>query len=392
MDLVQEPVPEAPGPEDWSQQVQRWMSARKETRQEEEVDEVEKPARPPQPETMDDPVYHGDDSESAAPPSSWAPPSPRRVEEHRPADPVPQAPLPAFPAFQFVPQQPQDRSRQQAQAQDFAASFLAGALGNLEKAKAQAHQTPSMFDASVAPPTASSGSAPPQAQRSRSRGRRSQSPRRRSPARGGGRDSATNNFASRTIQITTGAVTTRLWLKKEMERFGRVEVCHTGNRMNPEIEAPWVRFEKMTAVETALEAINAGQCISPDGVTLKAELKNNSRPPPPTNQTAQPRPQPTRRDLETTSRDLARDDRRSGPGNYSSRDAAQDDRRRSPRRRSPPRRQQMGPGNYSSRDLARDDRRRSSSSSSSRPQRRLPMGPGNYSSRELARMDARRRR
>ena len=37
------------------------------------------------------------------------------------------------------------------------------------------------------------------------------------------------------IEITGGVVdtTSRLWLKREMERFGEVDVCHMGNRSNP---------------------------------------------------------------------------------------------------------------------------------------------------------------
>lgn len=375
MQAPEAPLSAEPGPDDWSQQVLRWMQARKETEADREKEE-ERRRPPPLPEPKEEPI---------APP-----PSPPRIEEPRPVETITQPPVPAVPAFQFpIAAQQQDRSKQQAQAQDFAASFLAGALGNLEKAKAHATQAPPMFDATAAAAAAAAASASASAPaRSRSRSRK------RSPARAAGRDTAANNFASRTIMITTGAVTTRLWLKKEMERFGRVEVCHTGNRMNPEIEAPWVRFEKASSVETALEAINAGQCTDPHGVTIKAVLKSSSRPEP--EKPVPSRQQATRRDLETNSRDLNRDNRRTD--NHSSRDSRQDDRRRSPRRRSPrgrsPPRQQMGPGNFNSRDLAKMDaaRRRRSPSSSSTPQRRLPMGPGNYSSRELAKMDARRRR
>jgi len=171
-----------------------------------------------------------------------------------------------------------------------------------------------------------------QAPRSRSRGRRSQSrgrrdnrgqDARRSRSRGGRggdrRDFRGNErrrspirntppanlpptaMELRTIAITAGTVGTRLWLKKEMERFGRVEVCHTGNRSNPEAEPPWVRFEKASSAETCMIAMKAGQVIL-DGGPILGELKRGGR------QQAPP-PQIMRRneqDMEITSRDLAR--------------------------------------------------------------------------------------
>merc|ERR1712113_540818 len=77
---------------------------------------------------------------------------------------------------------------------------------------------------------------------------------------------------TRTLAITEGLVQTRLWLKKEMERFGRVEVCHTGNRMNPVAEPPWVRFATTTAAEVALKCISEGQVLV-DGVPVTAVMK-----------------------------------------------------------------------------------------------------------------------
>merc|ERR1712232_1434582 len=106
---------------------------------------------------------------------------------------------------------------------------------------------------------------------------------------------------SRTIQITGGVVATRLWLKKEMERFGRVEVCHTGNRQNPIAEPHWVRFATLTQAESALEAINGGQVLI-DGCTIQAQFKS-SRPPPPPPQQQQIRR--NERDMDITSRDIA---------------------------------------------------------------------------------------
>merc|ERR1712217_455240 len=119
--------------------------------------------------------------------------------------------------------------------------------------------------------------------RSRSRGRLPEAPRARPidpPGRqmmykGDSKGSSSGKgglMESRTINITSGTVTTRLWLKKEMERFGRVEVCHTGNRMNPLAEPPWVRFATTTAAEVALKCISEGQVLV-DGVPVTAVMK-----------------------------------------------------------------------------------------------------------------------
>lgn len=106
-----------------------------------------------------------------------------------------------------------------------------------------------------------------------------------------------------TIEITggVGETTSRMWLKQEMERFGRVDVCHMGNRMNPQEEPPWVRFYEPQGAEGALAAIKAGQ-VFVDGLMLQAEYKSGRRvteKPRTTNYTA-----PLRRDLEVNSRDL----------------------------------------------------------------------------------------
>eukprot|EP00439_Symbiodinium_sp_Y106_P049654 s172_g6.t1 len=90
------------------------------------------------------------------------------------------------------------------------------------------------------------------------------------------------------------ATTTRMILKREMERFGNVDVCHMGNRDNIEKEPPWVRFSDPKAAEAALEAISTGQVVI-DGVIIKA-AKSARRGPPLVSR--QPR------DMEMGSRDL----------------------------------------------------------------------------------------
>merc|ERR1712113_909493 len=116
----------------------------------------------------------------------------------------------------------------------------------------------------------------------------------------GGREG--NPMESRTIQITEGVVRSRLTLKSEMERFGRVEVCYMGNRHDPLAEPPWVRFEKASSADLALQAINSDQVVF-DGGTVRAEFKKGRRPHPHPRQSTQC----NKRDLDITSRDIAQD-------------------------------------------------------------------------------------
>mmetsp|Transcript_73655 Transcript_73655/g.159374 ORF Transcript_73655/g.159374 Transcript_73655/m.159374 type:complete len:165 (+) Transcript_73655:117-611(+) len=83
-----------------------------------------------------------------------------------------------------------------------------------------------------------------------------------------------------TIEITSlvNVTTTRMILKREMERFGQVDVCHMGNRQNPRDEPPWVRFANSKVAEDALTAIKAGQVVI-DGVVITAEKSNKRGPP-----------------------------------------------------------------------------------------------------------------
>lgn len=386
------PAASQPSGSDMAAQVAAWMAAKAL-----EPEEPEPPPPTPIPERLPSPVRM-----PAELPPPEEPRQPQRVE------PVPEIslPVPQQPVFQIPRAAPAAPSYSKAQVQDAAANFLAGALGNLEssrrassaastmsslpphlQAMANAHSpahatriipasaTAAAVPASASTPAAATGTADMQAS---SRGGRSRSPKKRSRSRDNRAQPPVasapkpGTYESRTIEIFfTAAVGTRLWLKSEMERFGRVEVCHTGNRNNQVAEPTWVRFEKLSSVERALSAINAGQVLL-EGTPIKAEMRSDNRRP----QQAQPkRRSPPRSDPGNfSSRDAARGDIRSrdGPGNYSSRDLAKEDRSRGSDRGN------EGPGNYSSRDLARDDQRGR-------------MGPGNYSSRDLARQDALRR-
>jgi len=116
--------------------------------------------------------------------------------------------------------------------------------------------------------------------------------------RGGGEFNA---LESRTIQLTGGVVRSRLALKAEMERFGRVELAYMGNRHDPGAgaDAPLVRFATSSSAQMALEAINSGQVVF-EGGTVTAEFKRGGPRQPERRQSAEAR-------LDITSRDIARD-------------------------------------------------------------------------------------
>merc|ERR1719436_1629475 len=67
-------------------------------------------------------------------------------------------------------------------------------------------------------------------------------------------------------------------LKREMERFGPVDVCHMGNRDNHNEEPPWVRFSEPRSADQALEAIKAGLVVI-DGLAIVAQKSNRRGPP-----------------------------------------------------------------------------------------------------------------
>eukprot|EP00405_Crypthecodinium_cohnii_P020740 CAMPEP_0206480332 /NCGR_PEP_ID=MMETSP0324_2-20121206/37228_1 /ASSEMBLY_ACC=CAM_ASM_000836 /TAXON_ID=2866 /ORGANISM="Crypthecodinium cohnii, Strain Seligo" /LENGTH=172 /DNA_ID=CAMNT_0053957093 /DNA_START=37 /DNA_END=556 /DNA_ORIENTATION=+ len=83
-----------------------------------------------------------------------------------------------------------------------------------------------------------------------------------------------------TIEIIGGCSTstTRMILKREMERFGHVDVCHMGNRDDPKNEPPWVRFADSKSADNALEAIKGSQVII-DGLVIAAQRSNRRGPP-----------------------------------------------------------------------------------------------------------------
>lgn len=75
------------------------------------------------------------------------------------------------------------------------------------------------------------------------------------------------------IAITQGNVPSRLWLQQLMSPYGRLEYSHTGNRLNPERDPPWVLFATTGAAEDAMKAIGAGTVYDSTGVVIKGEWK-----------------------------------------------------------------------------------------------------------------------
>lgn len=129
----------------------------------------------------------------------------------------------------------------------------------------------------------------------------------------GGHSGPADNSQNRTIQIIEGEVTSRLKLKGEMEKFGRVETVYMGNRHEVSSDPPMVRFALAAHAEMALNTINSGQ-VCFDGVPIRAQFKTGGGRPPPQRVIEREADK-----VHITSREFAQSDRR--------RDDRRDDRR-----------------------------------------------------------------
>merc|ERR1712014_434774 len=85
-----------------------------------------------------------------------------------------------------------------------------------------------------------------------------------------GRNGNANAGKNTAIAITQGHVPSRVWLQKLMGPYGRLEYSHTGNRLNPERDPPYVVFATTGSAEDAMKAINAGMVVDGNGVPIKA--------------------------------------------------------------------------------------------------------------------------
>lgn len=75
------------------------------------------------------------------------------------------------------------------------------------------------------------------------------------------------------IAITQGNIPSRIFLQGLMGPYGRLEYSHTGNRLNPERDPPWVLFATSGSAEDAMKAIVAGMIVDGQGVPIRAEWK-----------------------------------------------------------------------------------------------------------------------
>lgn len=92
----------------------------------------------------------------------------------------------------------------------------------------------------------------------------------------------------------------RLSLKRVMEQFGEVVGCHMGARG---VDNPIVRYKTQEFAQAALDALKAGQ-VWLDGMVLKGEWKNSSRPGPPEGKGGGKGPNRSEGGLDLTSRDI----------------------------------------------------------------------------------------
>jgi len=104
------------------------------------------------------------------------------------------------------------------------------------------------------------------------RGRR-QSPERGPAPRGPAPAPADGGGRFRAIAITQGHIPSRIWLQQMMSPYGRLEYSHTGNRLNPVRDPPWVLFATSGSAEDAMKAITASTVVDSNGAPIKGEWK-----------------------------------------------------------------------------------------------------------------------
>lgn len=78
------------------------------------------------------------------------------------------------------------------------------------------------------------------------------------------------------MKITQGLIPSRIYLQGLMGPYGRLEYSHTGNRLDPLNDPPWVLFATTGAAEDAMKAISSGLVVDQSGVPIKAEWKSVS--------------------------------------------------------------------------------------------------------------------
>jgi len=85
-------------------------------------------------------------------------------------------------------------------------------------------------------------------------------------------------------------------MKEALEVYGKIDVCHMGDRFNQRDHPAWVKFQTRSGAEKAMEAMRAGIVLS-HGEALRGEWRREANLPPPIEY------HPDRPELDYTSRD-----------------------------------------------------------------------------------------
>mmetsp|Transcript_11858 Transcript_11858/g.34602 ORF Transcript_11858/g.34602 Transcript_11858/m.34602 type:complete len:250 (-) Transcript_11858:76-825(-) len=89
-------------------------------------------------------------------------------------------------------------------------------------------------------------------------------------------------MAGRTIHIIEGVkMNTARWsLKMELEVFGKIDVCHMGDRFNQKEHPAWVKFNTREGAQKAMDAMDTGKVIC-NGEPIKGEWRKEVAAPAP---------------------------------------------------------------------------------------------------------------
>eukprot|EP00413_Alexandrium_margalefii_P030198 CAMPEP_0204560750 /NCGR_PEP_ID=MMETSP0661-20131031/32801_1 /ASSEMBLY_ACC=CAM_ASM_000606 /TAXON_ID=109239 /ORGANISM="Alexandrium margalefi, Strain AMGDE01CS-322" /LENGTH=113 /DNA_ID=CAMNT_0051568105 /DNA_START=43 /DNA_END=381 /DNA_ORIENTATION=+ len=81
-------------------------------------------------------------------------------------------------------------------------------------------------------------------------------------------------MAGRTVHIVEGMkmYTARWSLKMELEVFGKIDVCHMGDRFNQKEHPAWVKFNSREGAQKAMEAMAQGRVLC-NGEVIRGEWR-----------------------------------------------------------------------------------------------------------------------
>jgi len=89
-------------------------------------------------------------------------------------------------------------------------------------------------------------------------------------------------MAGRTIHIVEGVkMNTARWsLKMELEVFGKIDVCHMGDRFNQKEHPAWVKFNTREGAQKAMDAMDTGKVLC-NGEPIRGEWRKEVAAPAP---------------------------------------------------------------------------------------------------------------